>query len=700
MTDQESPAVPNQPHWYHDIYCQHHYDAHHAAYDKVYQDFNAEETARRFAESGAQMVCYFAKGQGGYSYYPTRIGTVHPGLDRDFVGEMTAALKKRGIRRIVYFFLAAERQLHKEHPDWICGATPADPTALGDSAQMCVNSPYGERVGIPQMKEILSLYDIDGFFVDIFFHQYWHARCRCRFCRELSEREVGGPIPETDDDPRAFAYKKWQVRHMEAKMDSLYRALSPLQPDLAIINNWAWLSQYPITPPPYVRHLTFDTPVPNSGGLYSWSFSIEARYLATLAEIRPELTWSVMNTRMNTWGRYDLRETDTLLQECAVLLAGCGRTYIGDVAFPSGNPDPAVIELCRRVNQRTRALEPFVRDCQPVPEVAILHSADSVWSRGAISAGSTWHHAPADYPVCGAHKALTEGHVQVGILNSETLPQAVGQYRALILADQRILSEAECDAIRTFVRNGGVLLATGQTGTRDADNQALGTFALADVLGVECGETETEEIGYLRVESEISPNGIPAMDVLAGNTSLSIRTTSADTLLELVPGYEGKTAPAATPRGPGITLNSYGQGRAICCALPLFHSYYAEGTPVLRKLALWLLDRILPSESRVVNLENAPLSVEMFYNHRGHERYLHLINYSADRRENGSPNVQDLPEVHGIRARVRVDSPPTRVTSVPEGRDVAFAYEDEHAVFEVEPLHIHSVYRIELGRGG
>ena len=487
---------------------------------------------------------------------------------------------------------------------------------------------------------------------------------------------------------------------MEAKMDSLYRALSPLQPDLAIINNWAWLSQYPVTPPPYVRHLTFDTPVPNSGGLYSWSFSIEARYLATLAEIRPELTWSVMNTRMNTWGRYDLRETDTLLQECAVLLAGCGRTYIGDVAFPSGNPDPAVIELCRRVNQRTRALEPFVRDCQPVPEVAILHSADSVWSRGAISAGSTWHHAPADYPVCGAHKALTEGHVQANILNSETLPQTLGDYRALLLADQRILSEAECDAIRTFVRNGGVLLATGQTGTRDADNQALGTFALADVLGVECGETETEEIGYLRVESEISPNGIPAMDVLAGNTSLSIRTTSADTLLELVPGYEGKTAPSATPRGPGITLNSYGQGRAICCALPLFHSYYAEGTPILRKLALWLLDQVFPAESRTVNLENAPLSVELFYNHRERERFLHLINYSADRRENGTPNVQDLPEVHGIRARIRVEAPPTRVTSVPEGRDVAFAYKDEHAVFEAEPLHIHSVYRIELAREG
>ena len=642
------------------------------------------------------MVCYFAKGQGGCSYYPTKIGTVHPGLDRDFTGEMTAALKKRGIRCVVYFYLATERQLHQQHPDWIYGAAPADPAAPGDQAQMCANSPYSEQVGIPQMKEIMSLYDIDGFFVDIFFHQFWHSRCRCRFCRESFDQEVGGPIPETDDHPRAFAHRKWLIRHMEARMDSVYQALSPLQPDLAIINNWAWMSQYPVTPPPHVRHITFDTPVPASGGLYSWSFSMEARYLATLGRIRPQLTWSVMNTRMNTWGCYDLRETDTLLQECAILLAGCGRTYIGDVAFPSGNPDPAVMELCGQVNQRTRVLEPYLHNCHPVPEVAVLHSADSIWSRGPVSVGATWHHAPADYPVCGAHKALVEGHVQMSILNSEILPQALGEYRALILADQRILSDAECEAIRSFVRHGGVLLATGETGTRDADNHLLNTFALADVLGVEYGEAEAEGIGYLRVESTISPYGIPAMDIPVGRTSLAIQTTTAESLLELVPGYEGKSAPAATPRGPGVTLNNYGQGQAIYCVLPLFHAYFAEGTPVLRKLALWMLGQILPAESRSVNLENAPLSVEMFYNSREQERFLHLINYSGDRQESGTPSVQDLPTIHGIRVRVRVEAPPACITSVPDGKDVAFTYRDQQITFDAEPLEIHRVYRVEL----
>lgn len=312
-----------------------------------------------------------------------------------------------------------------------------------------------------------------------------------------------------------------------------------------------------------------------------------------------------------------------------------------------------------------------------------------------MSVGASWQHAPADYPVCGAHKALTEGHVQLDILNSEVLPQVLGEYRALVLADQRILSEAEAEAIRSFVRQGGVLLATGETGTRDADNQPLHTFALAEVLGIEYGEVQ-QGLGYLRAPSSLSPYGIPAMDIPVGRTSLAIQTTTARVLLPLVPSYPGMAAPAPTPRGPGVTINQYGQGQAIYCALPLFHTYFAEGTPVLRKLALWMLDQVFPVESRTVLLEGAPVHVEMFYNRRDHECFLHLINYAGDKRETGTPQVQDLPTIHGIRVQLRVESPPVAVTSVPDGKNISFTYQGQRVSFDAEPLAIHSVYRIEL----
>ena len=682
-------------HWYRNIYTQHHYDAHLGEYNRIYQDFNAEASAKLFEEAGVQMVCFFAKGLYGYSYYPTKIGVVHPGLDRDFTGEMAKALKKRGIRCILYFYLAAERNLQKKHPDWIYGKGVTDESSIGELVEMCANSPYVEQVGIPQMKEIISLYEIDGFFIDIFFHQFIHPRCRCRYCRESFEKEVGGKIPEDDNDPKAFAYRKWLNRHMEAIMEKNYVIMSGLKPDIAIINNWAWLSRYPVTPPRYVKHITFDTPVPNYG-MYAWNFSMETRYLATLADVLPDLTWSVMNTRMNTWGSYELRETEALMQECAIALAGCGRTYIGDVSFPSGNPDPAVMELCGEVNRRTLELVPFVKDCKPVKDVAVLHSADSVWSKGATTAGVEWTHTHAYHPVCGAHKALIEGHVQMGILNSEVFLKTINDYNTLILADQRNLSDRECESIRRFVKNGGALIATCETGTRDIDNNPLQNFSIADVLGVDYLESPKTQRCFLRNKSKNKKYGIPVKDVQTGNKFVRIKTTTAKTLLELVTGYEGKSAPAALHEGPGVTINTYGKGKAIYCAPQLFRTYFTADTPVLRKLALWMLDLLYPVELRSIIIENTPMNVEMFYNHRRNERFIHLINYSGDKREKGVPQVQDFTTVHGIRVRVRLDNKLKRVTAVPDGDTISFTYRNGWASFDAKPLKIHSVYKIEV----
>jgi len=104
------------------------------------------------------------------------------------------------------------------------------------------------------------------------------------------------------------------------------------------------------------------------------------------------------------------------------------------------------------VNKRTRELEPYIIDCKPVKDVAVLHSTDSLWSKAPFNPVTSWIPSPAYHPVAGAHKALVEGHVQMLIPNSEVLLETIDEYGAVILADQRILSEAQCEAIRRFSR--------------------------------------------------------------------------------------------------------------------------------------------------------------------------------------------------------------------------------------------------------
>lgn len=651
--------------WVKNMFRMLHLDSHFVFFDEIYKDFDAEATAQTFADLGFQMVSYMAFD--GPSYYPTKMSKIHPGLTRDFVGEMTTALKKRGIRCVTYVSF---------------GSMAFDDEKL-------------EQVGIRRLKEILELYDVDGFFLDGPTQSYQKGNYG-ELCRSLYEKEVGGEFPTDDDHPRAYAFRKWANRRMEAALDKVHAALAEIKPEIAIINNGAWMLRYPVTPPSYVKLIQWDVATPAKDGVYACSFSMESRYLSTL----PDFPFSTHNVRGRDWMEFSLREPEAFMHESAIMLAAGGRPYLSDNPYPSGNPEPAIMGIYSEVNKRTRELEPYLIDCKPVKDIAVLHSADSVWSKAPFRPVTGWMPSPAYGSVAGAHKALVEGNVQMLIPNSEVLLDTIDEYGAVVLADQRILSEAQCEAIRQFVHNGGALIATGETGTRDAeDNERLANFALSDVLGVDFLETSDTSLGYLRtVKNE--EYGILAAHIPAVGSYVRVKTTTAETLLELVGPYEGiKTGnppPAETAEGPGVTINSYGKGKAIYCAAKLFDAYNTMNMPVLRKLGLWMLGLAYPNNSRTIVLEDAPINVEVFYNQRGNERFIHLINYSADRREAHPSSIQDFLTIHGIGIRVRFSEKPARITAVPEEREIAFTYADGWASFDADPLYIHSVYRIEL----
>jgi hypothetical protein len=662
-------------------------------WENVWADFDAESVARMFADAGVQKVCYVAKDAYGFCYYPTKYGMTHPHLRRDEVGEFTAALKKRGIRCIPYVYPGLDRIHHTAHPEWRFTDKKAPVTEK--YATMCFNSPYSEEVIFPMMRELVSNYDIDGLFLDIVVHPYLIWNCTCSFCRDKYAREVGGEMPKDGSDPRAFAYRKWLNRCMEEFFERCYRELAKVKKDAVIEYNLAWSFAYPVTPPTYVPFVTLDTPTPDVG-LYSWNFSQEARYLSTL----PDTVWSCMNTRMGSWGDFSLREPEALMEECAILLAGGGKTYLADLPYPTGKFEPAVYEVFGAVNHRTKDLEPYLKGCRPVSDVAVLHSADTVWSKAPMSPFSEWRGGTAYYPVCGAHKALVEGHVQFGILNSRVFLDTICGYGALVLADQRVLDGGEAETVRRFVSAGGALVATYETGLRDSENQALHDFSLADVFGVRYRETVDSSCCYLRGTPELREFGIPAMDIQVNGPWCRVEPTTARPLLELVAPYRGMKSgtppPDPSPDGPGVTVNRYGTGIAVYIATDLFGAYFRADTPVLRKLALWALSLAHPQEKRRIMVENTPVTVEMFYAVRGNERFVHLINYCGDKRDTGTPQVQDFPAVHGIRVKVRTEGNPREVSLVPDGKRIDGIQAGGWLVFEAQPLRIHDVYRIVL----
>jgi hypothetical protein len=687
------PALAaDDPAWPKSTFRELHVDAHFGQLPAPYDTFDAEASAQILKDAGFQMVSYFAICNAGYCYFPTKLGVVHPGLKRDFTGEMTAALKKRGIRVLAYVSVGPDRRFHKEHPDCVAVRDPAASAgnARGDLAQMCTNSPWVEEAHIPQLREIVALYDVDGFFLDNLISKFLRGACYCKYCREAFSANAGGEIPTAERDPKIFAHYQWLSRNGTRYADKVIGALSTTKPGLAFAMNHMWVTRNPVKPPAALTQLVWE-PVPPYPGVLSLDFSLEARYLSTQPGIA---NWSCMATRGNGWGDYSLRDPAAYQHESAVLLASGGRPYFGDDSYPSGNPDPAVYRVYGDVNRRTAELEPFVKGSVPVKDTAVLLSADSMWSHLPLAPPREWMGTPSSAPVAGAHKALVEEHVQFGILNSDGLVESLAGYQALVLPEQSILGVRECDAIRRFVQAGGALIATGDTGTRDGNNQPLTDFAFADVLGVRYFGRAESRRGYLRAGPELGEFGIPRMDVQVNGAYSRIQTTTAKTLLDAVAPAGPKQAPSEKPEGPGVTLNQFGKGKAIYCALPLFNAYQQDGTPVFRKLAAWMLHLVHPAAARTIVVENAPLNVEVVYNSRGPDRFVHLLNFSGDRRV-GNQRIQDVIPAHGIQVRIRCAARPKSVLLVPEKKTIAFEWKDGWAGFQAQPLLVHGAYMIE-----
>ena len=68
----------------------------------IAEAFDAAAFAETMRAAHVGSVNLFARCHHGYSYYPTAVGTIHPGLGFDLLGAQIEALHEVGIAAVVY----------------------------------------------------------------------------------------------------------------------------------------------------------------------------------------------------------------------------------------------------------------------------------------------------------------------------------------------------------------------------------------------------------------------------------------------------------------------------------------------------------------------------------------------------------------------------------------------------------------------
>ena len=204
--------------------------------------------------------------------------------------------------------------------------------------------------------------------------------------------------------------------------------------------------------------------------------------------------------------------------------------------------------------------------------------------------------------------------------SSDLQAGSLSRFDLIVLPETEALSDADCQALHSYVQSGGKIIATYKPGWFDDKLAARTDFGLADTLGVNYIEEVTKYAGKDGPGIYLQTNG-HALSAFLGSGEVGIVGKGvlphpsyctyvrvqgkAESILDYRPPYmvpdvdkrifhSWTTAPPGNEHIPmAATVNKCGEGTAVYVGVPIFRRYY----PGLYWIAEWvrgLITRLVP----------------------------------------------------------------------------------------------------------
>jgi len=140
-----------------------HFDIHVAETDtNLWSDISEELAERLLVRVKPDYIQWDCKGYPGYASYPTRFGCRAPGIRRDALALWRKVTCKHGVGLYIHYSGLWDEAAVKRCPEW----ARMDAKGRRDSRIASVFGPYVEQLLIPQLLEVITMYDVDGVWID------------------------------------------------------------------------------------------------------------------------------------------------------------------------------------------------------------------------------------------------------------------------------------------------------------------------------------------------------------------------------------------------------------------------------------------------------------------------------------------------------------------------------------------------------
>src|SRR5437588_3228936 len=402
------------------------------------------------------------------AYYPSKFPLHHQAeflKGRDLYGELAKAGHDDGLAVLVRMDCnRTAEDFFRAHPDWLARQASGEPYRAEDKYVTCVNSPYYDEYIPGVLTEIIERSRPEGFGDNSWSGLQRDSICHCENCVRKFRAAAGKPIPARKDwnDPVYRQWIQWNYQRRLEIWDLFNRTTKAAGgPNCLYI------------------------------GMNSGSITSQSRSFRDFREIckRAEFMLLDHQARADESGFQQNGDTGKLVHG----LLGWDKLAPESMAqYQAGSP---TFRVASKPAQEARMwmIEGIAGGIQPwwhfigayhedrrmyqTPEPVFRWHEEHVQyliNRQPVAAiGVVWSQRNTDYygrddaaelvdaPYRGVTEALIRARIPYLPVNADHIVRDRSQFSALVLPSVGALSDAQCAAVRSFVENGGGLVATG-----------------------------------------------------------------------------------------------------------------------------------------------------------------------------------------------------------------------------------------------
>jgi hypothetical protein len=348
-----------------------------------------------------------------------------------------------------------------------------------------------------------------------------------------------------------------------------------------------------------------------------------------------------------------------------------------------------VLENIRDVFQFHKKHEEYLHHTRSGNDVLVLHDYFS------------------DREYKGIFEMLTERHIPFDVMEywcmgQKNTPRSLESYKLVVLPDISRLSDTQCGQLDRYVENGGKLLVTGFTSTRDESGAALEKIRLAS-LGVEPKYKAFEKVQgtYFRIfntdKKKLGEETFRDLDLVYAweEGLLCNMTRQAKGYLGYIPpamiGPPEKCYYTEVTEIPGLIHNRYGQGQTAFFPFRIGSLYHHKRHYGHAGLVMAALSNLLTYEPDL-RLEASPMvEVSRQIGNEDTFEWYALLNHTG---QMGNGFFEPVP-IRNIPFKFKPLKDVVSVKSLRTGRHLPFVIEDTEIALTVPELASYDVLLVE-----